>query len=313
MPDQTWETVSASQAPALVNRSPYCSRRMLWEAWRKRDRSLIETEDDERIRWGRLLQDDILAMTAAKYRLEVRENTGNDYARRGPLGATIDGLMIAPGQGRVVVEAKNIDWLRWRDTWTKTQAAPHVEIQTQVGMYAAEADHAIIAAMVGGNDLRFYERELDRELIAEIEEQARQFLVSVETGNAPDWLTDEMELPVIAKLWPKVDEREVVEDMSDALALAIRQFDRARGEKSFATKLAEQMAVTILATSGSAGVLRANGYTCYIKKSEVPEAICEPHTVPKVIRKGHVRTLIEIVQTARVEGESAPEPTLMDA
>src|SRR5262245_47666119 len=115
MPDPTWRSVSASQAPALLNQSPYATLFTLW--WMFKGKS-VETDFTQRMAWGKLLQEAILKATALQYRLEVIPNRNDEYTRNGQLGATIDGAMHDPVRGLVVVEAKNVDRLIWRDTWS---------------------------------------------------------------------------------------------------------------------------------------------------------------------------------------------------
>jgi len=295
MPDREWTTVSASQVPALFGQSPYMTRWMLWHAFRARDLSMIEPAENERMWWGKMLQPIILAATAREFKLDIVENVANQYRQRGSVGATIDGLTSAPDLGPIVVEAKGIDWLRWRDTWTATAAAPHVEIQTQINMWAAGAEHGIIAACVGGNSPIFHRRELNRELIERCEEEARLFLESVRDGKEPDPLGSPLELPMMAQLYPVINPIEVVEDLEDKeLPRIIREFDRARREHGAYGRLQDQMKALILGKAKTAGILKAAGVTCYLQRSTVASGICKPHAEDKVIRKGYSVVNIDV-------------------
>lgn len=293
MPDPTGRTVSSSEAAAIFNRSPYCTR---WMLWQHRVNGLsIEAEEDDRILWGQLLQDDILDMTARKYRLDIRQNHNNEYIRRGPLGATLDGETHQPSTGKMIVEAKNIDYLRWRDTWTEDAASPHVEIQVQVAMHVAGAARGVIAALVGGNDLKFYEREPNPETIAQIVAEAADFLHSVERKIEPDPLGDPIELPMLAVLYPEAVATERIEDLEDEeLALNVRMLAAAQEQRKFHEKTEQRLKAWLLAHSGNAGIVRCNGALVRIKKWEVPPGICAPHSEAKVIRKGSVNTRVEI-------------------
>ena len=306
MPDPTKQSVSASQTPVLFGQSPYATRWMLHQHFAKG--LPLDAPEDERTRWGSLLQDDILEATALSYRMEMQPNIANEYTRAGRLGATIDGRMIMPDRGPVIVEAKNIDWLRWRDTWTKTAAAPHVEIQLQTQMLVAgeldaEPRHGIIAALVGGNELVFHERAPDAELHDRIREEAAHFFEDLAAGREPDPFGSPLELPMLAALYPETTPREVVEDYDDEeLALAIRQFAWAKGEESFARKLKEQMQAKIMARAGAAEILRANGATCYFSRAAVAPSVCQPHSEPKQTRAASVRLTIKVEETAPRDG-----------
>src|SRR5258708_3729074 len=129
MPDVTKQSVSASQAPALFGHSPYSTKWLLWQHF-KNDVP-IEPPEDLRMGWGKLLQAVILRAAADQYGLEMQPNLAEEYIRRGRLGCTLDGEMLVPDGEPIIVEAKNVDWLRWRDTWTESAAPMHVEIQLQ--------------------------------------------------------------------------------------------------------------------------------------------------------------------------------------
>jgi hypothetical protein len=268
----------------------------------------LEPTGNERIAWGKLLQDDILYATSLAYRLEVAENTANEYTRAGQLGATIDGRMVIPDRGPVIVEAKNVDWLRWKDTWTETAAAPHVEIQLQVQMLAAGTDHGIIAALIGGNEIRWLERERNGELADRLREEAALFFDSIERNDAPDPLGSPLELPMLAALYPTANPEEIIEELDDQeLALAVRQFASARADETFNRKLKEQMQAKILARTGTAGRLIVNGARCKITRIPIRPTICEPHDGAKEIRKASDQTKIKVERTPEVapvgEGE----------
>jgi predicted phage-related endonuclease len=299
MPDPTQQSVSASQAAALFNAHPYFTKFMLWHHFK--NGMPLEVAGNERIAWGKLLQDDILYATSLAYRLEVAENTANEYTRAGQLGATIDGRMVMPDRGPVIVEAKNIDWLRWKETWSETAAAPHVEIQLQVQMLAAGTDHGIIAALVGGNEMRWLERERNGELADRLREEAALFFESIERNDAPDPLGSPLELPMLAALYPTADPEEIIEDLEDQeLAETVRQFASARKDETFNRKLKELMQAKILARTGTAGRLIVNGARCKITRIPIRPTICAPHDGAKEIRKASVQTKIKIERTQEV-------------
>ena len=311
MPDPFKQSVSSSQASALFDANPYYTKFVLWHFFRG-DGIDLDPGYSERIEWGVLLQSAILKATSKAYRLDVIENTANEYRRVGSLGATIDGLMMAPDAGPILVEAKNIDWLRWRDTWTRTAAAPHVEIQTQIGIKAAGATRGIIAALVGGNDLRFYERERDDDMLAQLEAAAEEFLASVRDGREPAPFGDASELPALAKLYPETDPKLVVEDYEDLeLAYAIRRYQAADEECKSLKRETDQLKAKILARAAGAAEIRANGWACDIRRSPIAAQICEPHDEPKQLRKPSVQTVVTVRKTQEVEIAVKEGPEMM--
>jgi hypothetical protein len=308
MPDRDWQTVSASQAAALFNQSPYLTRWMLWKAFQAKSRALIEPPETARMSLGKLYQSAILVRAAADHRLEIVPNEADEYVRRGQLGCTRDAHMVMPDLGRVIVEAKRVHWLRWRETWTETAAPLGVEIQLQQQLLVEDCGHGLIVCDNGDDDLKYYRRERNGELADRLREEAALFFESLERNDAPDPLGSPLELPMLAALYPTADPEEIIEDLDDEeLALVVRMFDDARHAETFERKLKEQMLAKILARTGTAGRLIVNGARCKITRIPVRPTICEPHEVPKEVRKPSVQTKIKVERTPEVapsgEGE----------
>jgi hypothetical protein len=307
MPDKTFESVSASQVPALFGHSPYFTKRMLYEAFKARDLSLIEPPPSDRMELGKRFQPMILARVAEVYRLEVVPNEDDQYMIAGRVGCTLDAHMTAPDRGRMVVEAKRTHWLRWRETWTGTAAPIHIELQLQTQMLVTGWSRGLIACDYGDDELQFLEREADPEIALMIHRAAHDFFDDLANDRAPNPLSDPMELPLLAHLYPTADPTKVIENFDDdALAAAVIGFDKARDEQKFHEKLADQYKATLLAAAGDAGVLRVNGATAYVKKFPVKASMCEPHAEPKQLRKAGIQTRIEVVRTEPVRQPKDP-------
>jgi predicted phage-related endonuclease len=300
MPDVTKESVSASQAAMLFNQSPYGTRFMLWQHFKNgvplgKPRKAMTWND--RLQWGLAQQPTILRATAEAYHLELVENVEERYERDGQLGCTIDGHLIAPDVGEIIVEAKNLDWLQWRDNWTESAAPPHIEIQMQQQLAVRKREQGIIACFVGGNDLKFYERRRAPEVEEQIREETAHFFESLAFDTPPEVIGEPIELPTIAALYPTANEAEVLTDMEDEeLTEIIRQYDWAREQKTFHEKLAEQMKVKLLARAGTAGKVRARYVQAIISKSQVAASLCHPHTEAKETKRAFVQTRIKVLK-----------------
>jgi predicted phage-related endonuclease len=306
MPDRSWETISASQSAALFGHSPYCTKWLLWQAFRAKDASLIEPPESERMRLGKLYELAILSRTADDHRLEIEPNVGNEYVRRGNLGCTRDAFMVAPDLGRMIVEAKRVNWLRWRDTWTETAAPMHVEIQLQHQLLVEDCQHGIIACDNGDDAMLYYRREANPEIHERLIEESRLFFESLAAGKEPDPLGSPIEIPALAALYPTSDPTEVLEDLDDeALSDAIREFAYFREQESFAKKRAEAAKAILLARAGTAGIVRARGVRCFIKKTEVAPQLCEPHDEPKEVKRGFIQTRITVEQIEETAREAS--------
>ena len=135
-----------------------------------------------------------------------------------------------------------------------------------------------------------------------LRDEAARFFDDLKSGKEPDPLGSPIELPMLAALYPVSEKAAIVEAFGDEeMSMTLRQYARAKSDKSFAKKLAEQMKAKLLARAGGAGILKTDGFTAFIKRTEVAAGICEPHHEVKITRKASTRVNIEII-----EGEGAP-------
>jgi hypothetical protein len=134
-------TISATEAPALFNVSPYVTRWMLYKKFA--DGVDIDGAEDARMSWGKKLQPLIVAQAAEELRLEVRSNAEDVYHRRGLLGCTRDAEIICPDRGRGALETKCVfDYGVWMRDWAGGKMVPRThEIQLQQQMLVGDAEH----------------------------------------------------------------------------------------------------------------------------------------------------------------------------
>lgn len=210
MPDPTKQTVSASEAPALFNASPYVTRWMLWQ--RFANGMDIDTPGDARMTWGTKLEPLILDQAGEDMRLEVRPNRepngAQHYFRNGWFGCHRDGEIICPDRGPGAIEAKCIfDYRTWMADWAGGKAPPrHVEIQLQTQMYVGAGNGApfgwgVIAAWVAGEQ-HYFERAPIPELWDRMHAEATAFMAEVKEGREPEPFGSPAELPWLSALFP---------------------------------------------------------------------------------------------------------------
>lgn len=95
MPDPQNATVSATQSPMLLNASPYGTKWMLWQKFA--NGMAMRVEENERMRWGTLMQP--LVLSEASYALKLEVSASDEYVRRGSLGCTRDAVVYCPDRG----------------------------------------------------------------------------------------------------------------------------------------------------------------------------------------------------------------------
>lgn len=292
MPDPQMKTVSATQVAALFNLSPYETRWMLHRQFRG-----VEVErETERMTWGKLLEPVILFSAAQELRIEMTTNEQAEYVR-GPLardkplilGCTVDAYFEDPEFGKTVIEAKNVDWLQWKEKWSETAAPPHIELQVQAQMAVLGATFGYIACLVGGNELRLYRRKIDQDTIALIRVEADTFLVDADRDKAPEPFGEPIEIPYINKLWPAVEPAKVYEyapEREAEIAETINRFRHAKDQESFYKKMKEGSRAKLLGWTEDAEIVKAGGLGLKIGKTEIAETTST--------RKAHVRNNLKV-------------------
>ena len=270
MPDPLRKTVSASQMAALFGVSPYLSRWMLFRHFY--GDALPLREPDERMSWGVMLQDAIMRQAAYLYRARLLSNTETGrYIRRGRIGHTRDGRLIASGRGRVNVEAKNVDFLQWKAHWSETNCPQWIEIQAEVGTYVDRCDLTVVAALVAGNDLKLYERAPNLELQERMRAEVAAFFESVRKGDEPDPVGLPIELPMLAQAWPQVDEGKILERLEDPdLRDLLLQYDHGHQQEAYGRRVMAIAKPKILALAQDCSMVRANSIEARVAKTAVP-------------------------------------------
>ncbi len=283
MPDPNKQALSATQIPALFGLSPYTTE---WLLYQQVVNGLDDqTEPNERMDWGTLLQPIILAQAAERLGLEVTET---DQFVRHPeyrIGATEDARVVDPSLGLGVVEAKNVDWLVFRDEWNdKKQLAPkHIEIQVQVQMLVLGATWGVIAALVGGNELVLWRRQPNPEIQQEIIAAVDAFWQRVDARDEPSPSGTDREIKALAQLYPEVKPA-TVKNGDQEIADLLLDWEQAKAERKAQDDLVKRCQAKILAYAGDNEMISAPNIECYISKTTVPATKS---------RKEYVRTTIK--------------------
>lgn len=205
MPDPQKLTISATQAPALFNLSPYASRWMLWQHFA--NGIPLGAEEDEFIREGRRLQPFVLERAATELRLLVTPNEADVYVRAGLLGATRDAEIHCPDRGPGALETKCVfNWRVWATEWENgARVPPHCEMQLQqqmlVGAGGASFEWGVVAAWHAGQQF-YFERAPVLPLWESLHREADAFMRDVTERREPDPFGLTVEMPWLSELYP---------------------------------------------------------------------------------------------------------------
>lgn len=193
--------VSTTEVAALFGLSPYQTAFELFH--RKRDATLVEPFDSERMKWGRRLQPTIAAGIAEDMRLHIYIDGDRCFAvhpKVDGLGASFDYVVERLDESPssfAVLEIKNVDGLIFRDEWPKLdsgeyEAPAHIELQLQAQLECLDIESGYIGALVAGNRAVVIERERDREIGAMICQRVAAFWQAIanNTPPKPDYKAD---------------------------------------------------------------------------------------------------------------------------
>ena len=182
------QDVTSTECSALFGLSPYLTEYELWHQKASGERgSFFETE---RMTWGKRLEP-IIAEGVAEdqgwsvepFKLYIRD----DEAR---LGSSFDYRIINHQDGDGILEIKNVDRSAFAKKWIEhpngtIEAPEHIELQVQHQMEVADLEYAVIAALVGGNELKMSHRERDRAVGKAIRAKVAEFWDSIDKGTPP--------------------------------------------------------------------------------------------------------------------------------
>lgn len=267
--------IGASEDAALFDLLPYFTKFMLWNA--KAGLARLPEPEHNRIDWGKVLEPAIAKgiAEAMRWTLEERNLYASSVETPG-MGCTIDRWIVDHERGPGVVEIKNIDWLQWKQTWTETHAAPHVELQLQHQLAVTDFSWGAIGALVGGNDLVILEREPHRPTIERIKAAVEEFWRSVQENRPPDPFGSPLELDTLRQLCCPPEPKEIADLTGDYEAFeAARMFQWAREQVRFHEQAREAARVKLMHRVGKAGLVKLPGFDIrrnklgYIHKCEM--------------------------------------------
>jgi len=267
MPDITRKTLSATQIPALFGYSPYVTEWMLYH-WALDKLDLDDVKVNERMEFGELMEPVILTMAARKLRLDVKHHEAQTYcvAVDGRYGCTIDADCADPQKGPGIVEAKEVDYKVWMESWTDSIAPPHIEIQLQVQMMVKKATWGVIAARVCSKGLTLYRRTPNIEMQAQILKLVAGFWERVKNRRPPSIVGTEREIKGLSKLYPEHRESKVVEAGDDIYEM-YEDLVAAQEAAKDAKELIGSYSAKLWDAAGDAMFVRTPSHTMKFKKT----------------------------------------------
>lgn len=275
--------ISSTEVSALFGISPYSSEFELFH--QKKSGNVFTIEDNERMYCGRMIEDTIAKMVMDTLGIKARRlKTYMRHDKIAGMSSSFDYEIISHEKGPGLLEIKNVDGLIYRREWTEEEAPPHIEAQIQQQFEVSNRDWGVIAALVGGNQLKIIHRDRDREVGKAICDRISKFWSDVTNDNAPepDFAAD---ADFIISLYN--DDSGEVLDISDdealrSLVLAYKELRTRYNELEAATKAIK--AEVFHRTGHAAQLITKDGLTVNLSKTK--------DTAPTLITEDMVGTEI---------------------
>ena len=180
--------VTSTEVSALFNLNPYQTEFELYH--QKKDKVVVNIDDNERMMWGRHLEDSIASGFAEKYKMKVEQF---DVYMRDPetrMGSSFD-YKIVSEEEPMILEIKNVDGLAYRKNWIEhdeynIEPPEHIALQLQHQLEITGYNVGYIVALVGGNTMKVVRSERDPRIGKLLKGKVENFWERIKLGVPPD-------------------------------------------------------------------------------------------------------------------------------
>jgi len=180
--------VTSTEVSALFNLNPYMTEFELFH--QKREKIVINIDDNERMMWGRRLEDSIALEFAERNKMSVEPF---DVYMRNPetrMGSSFD-YKITSEKEPAILEIKNVDGLAYRKNWIEhdeysIEPPEHIALQLQHQLEITGYNLGYIVALVGGNTMKVVRSERDPRIGKLLKGKVENFWERIKLGVPPD-------------------------------------------------------------------------------------------------------------------------------
>lgn len=251
--------IGGSDAAAVLGLSPWASPLSLWVEKTSPD---VDDRQTEAMRWGNVLEHAVATELAKEHGVRLGPCPGIlAHPERPWQRATLDRYALnRAGQPEAVVEVKTTNAFAAGE-WAQDGPPPdHVVIQVQHQLDVTGLPLGYVAALVGGNQPRWWPVERDDELISMLRAEEERFWDLVQTGVAPGPIGHDADGDALAQLYAGDPGREVHLDPATLAAVEARRV--AQADVALAEETVKFLGQQIKAALGDATEgLRPDGST----------------------------------------------------
>jgi len=180
--------VTSTEVSALFNLNPYQTEFELYH--QKKDKVVVNIDDNERMAWGRRLEDSIALEFADRNKFKVQ--SFDVYMRNSEtrMGSSFD-YKIVSEEEPMILEIKNVDGLAYRKNWIEhsednIEPPEHIALQLQHQLEITGYNVGYIVALVGGNTMKVVRSERDPKIGKLLKEKVRNFWEKIQSGTEPN-------------------------------------------------------------------------------------------------------------------------------
>lgn len=252
------ENIGSSDIAALFDLSPHLTRFELYH--QKKNKQIIDFDND-RMFWGRSIEPAI-AKGVERAKGWVLGKSTHYYTNDNVagMGCTPD-FIISPVDGEDgpgICEAKNVDGLIYRKEWLNDEPPMHIVLQLQQQLACTGYKWGVIAALVGGNDLKIFYYKAHPAAIKKIEEATKQFWGEVSAGVEPKACAEDYD--TLKDMFDSGEDKEIDLTGDNHLPELCASLLAATETRLAAEKLEKSFKAEIIQKISGAGSARCNGF-----------------------------------------------------
>ena len=180
--------VTSTEVSALFGLNPYLSKFELYH--QKKDKVVANIDDNERMAWGRRLEDSIAREFAYRNNFKVEQFDVYIRDEDSRMGSSFDYKIVSEKEP-MILEIKNVDSLAYKNGWIEydeeTILPPdHISMQLQHQLEITGYNIGYIVALVGGNTMKVVKSKRDPNIGKKIREKVEEFWQEIKSGVQPE-------------------------------------------------------------------------------------------------------------------------------
>lgn len=223
------EVITSTEVSALFGCCPYITEYELW--FRKRDKIMVEIEENDRMKWGTRLQDPVAMGIAHDNGWDIRYMNEFITIPSLRIGSSFDYMVKISDAENAILEIKVVDDLVFKNKWIDEdgiyEASPHIELQAQHQLLVSGQKTIYIGAFIGGNKVVLIQRKPIQSVFDAILKKTEDFWKSVDKGISPSpdfprdasFIIDKYQFAEPGKTFDASDNKSILEMVEEYQAL----------------------------------------------------------------------------------------------